>query len=169
MGCFGLTELGYGNNAVQMETTVTYDKETKEFIVNTPTPLAQKYWITNGACHAHHIVVFSQLYIDGVNQGKVPILLTDAMFLYHSFSFLFHSSLSFTPSIPFFLPACLHVHPSVRLSVHPPFLLPCLPGRLSFFHTSFHPCPPLPITSFSPSFPSKYTVHTLKMFMTFIK
>ena len=70
MGCFGLTELGYGNNAVQMETTATYDKETKEFIVNTPTPLAQKYWITNGACHAHHIIVFSQLYIDGVNQGS---------------------------------------------------------------------------------------------------
>ena len=70
MGCFGLTELGYGNNAVQMETTATYDKETKEFIVHTPTPLAQKYWITNGACHAHHIIVFSQLYIDGANQGS---------------------------------------------------------------------------------------------------
>ena len=75
MGCFGLTELGYGNNAVQMETTATYDKETKEFIVNTPNPLAQKYWITNGACHAHHIIVFSQLYIDGVNQGTINVLL----------------------------------------------------------------------------------------------
>ena len=71
VGCFGLTELGYGNNAVQMETTAIYDKETKEFIVNTPNPMAQKYWITNGACHAHHIIVFSQLYIDGVNQGMV--------------------------------------------------------------------------------------------------
>jgi len=26
VGCFCLTELGYGNNAVKMETTVTYDK-----------------------------------------------------------------------------------------------------------------------------------------------
>lgn len=26
VGCFCLTELGYGNNAVQMETTATYDK-----------------------------------------------------------------------------------------------------------------------------------------------
>ena len=41
IGCFGLTELGYGNNAVEMETTATYDNETKEFIVHTPHPLAQ--------------------------------------------------------------------------------------------------------------------------------
>merc|ERR1719412_1067132 len=52
VGCFALTELGYGNNAVEMETTATYDKDTDELVVNTPRPLAQKYWITNGACHA---------------------------------------------------------------------------------------------------------------------
>lgn len=28
-GCFCLTELGYGNNAVQMETTATYDDKSK--------------------------------------------------------------------------------------------------------------------------------------------
>ena len=28
VGCFGLTELGYGNNAVEMETTAEYDKAT---------------------------------------------------------------------------------------------------------------------------------------------
>ena len=70
MGCFGLTELGYGNNAVEMETTATYDKQTQEFIVNTPTTLAQKYWITNGALHAQHCVVFAQLIIDGQNHGE---------------------------------------------------------------------------------------------------
>lgn len=26
VGCFGLTELGYGNNAVEMETTAIYDE-----------------------------------------------------------------------------------------------------------------------------------------------
>ena len=54
VGCFGLTELGFGNNAVEMETTATYDPDTKEFIVHTPNPLAQKYWITNGGvCRGH--------------------------------------------------------------------------------------------------------------------
>jgi len=74
IGCFGLTELGYGNNAVQMETTATYDKATDELIVNTPSPLAQKYWITNGALHAHHIVVFAQLHVNGVNEGIHGVL-----------------------------------------------------------------------------------------------
>ena len=69
VGCFGLTELGYGNNAVEMETTATFDPKTDELIVHSPTPLAQKYWITNGACHAKHIVVFAQLYVDGKNEG----------------------------------------------------------------------------------------------------
>ena len=65
IGCFGLTELGYGNNAVEMETTAIYDAKTKEFIVNTPHPLAQKYWITNGAVHAKHVVVMAKLIVDG--------------------------------------------------------------------------------------------------------
>merc|ERR1719461_1658688 len=74
IGCFGLTELGYGNNAVEMETTATYDKATKEFIINTPHPLAQKYWITNGAIHAKHIVVMAQLLVGGKNEGLHGIL-----------------------------------------------------------------------------------------------
>lgn len=74
MGCFGLTELGYGNNAVEMETTATYDSARKEFVVHTPTTLGQKYWITNGAVHAKHCVVFAQCYINRVNHGIQAIL-----------------------------------------------------------------------------------------------
>ncbi|XP_063847738.1 uncharacterized protein LOC135092899 isoform X2 [Scylla paramamosain] len=74
VGCFGLTELGYGNNAVEMETTAEYDKETDEFIVNTPHPLAQKYWITNGALHARHVIVFAQLIVGGTNHGVHGVL-----------------------------------------------------------------------------------------------
>ncbi len=74
VGCFGLTELGYGNNAVEMETTAIYDEKTKEFIVNTPNPLAQKYWITNGAIHAKHVVVMAQLIVKGKNEGIHAVL-----------------------------------------------------------------------------------------------
>lgn len=69
VGCFGLTELAYGNNAVEMETTAHYDKENKEFIINTPNAKAQKYWITNGAVHAHYAIVFARLIHEGVDEG----------------------------------------------------------------------------------------------------
>eukprot|EP00889_Picochlorum_renovo_P007473 jgi/Picre1/34503/NNA_001971.t1 len=69
VGCFGLTELGYGNNAVCMATTARYDEGSREFVIHSTTPLAQKYWITNGATHAHWAVVFAQLLIGAENHG----------------------------------------------------------------------------------------------------
>jgi acyl-CoA oxidase len=69
VGCFGLTELGYGNNAVEMETTAHYDNQSKTFTINTPSVLSQKYWITNGAVHAHYCVVFARLIKDNKNEG----------------------------------------------------------------------------------------------------
>jgi acyl-CoA oxidase len=68
-GCFCLTELGYGNNAVKMETTSTYDEKAKEFVVNCPTVLSQKYWITNGFKHASYALVFAQTIVKGKNEG----------------------------------------------------------------------------------------------------
>jgi acyl-CoA oxidase len=69
VGCFGLTELGYGNNAVEMETTAHWDAKTDEWIINTPSAVAQKYWITNGAVHAKWVCVFAQTHIGGKNEG----------------------------------------------------------------------------------------------------
>ena len=69
IGCFALTELGYGNNAVEMETEAVYDRERDEFVINTPTPLGQKYWITNGAVHAKFAIAFAKLLVDGKDEG----------------------------------------------------------------------------------------------------
>jgi acyl-CoA oxidase len=69
MGCFCLTELGYGNNAIEMETTATWDSQKKVFIINTPTINSQKYWITNGAYHANHSVVFAQVIVNEKQEG----------------------------------------------------------------------------------------------------
>ena len=63
-----------GNNAVEMQTTATFDARTDEFIVHSPTVLSQKYWITNGAIHAKWAVVFCQLLIGGTNQGVHGLL-----------------------------------------------------------------------------------------------
>ncbi|XP_017433217.2 acyl-coenzyme A oxidase 3, peroxisomal-like isoform X2 [Vigna angularis] len=67
-GCFALSELGHGSNVRGIETITTYDSNTGEFVVNTPCESGQKYWI-GGADHATHTIVFSQLYINGSNQG----------------------------------------------------------------------------------------------------
>lgn len=45
-GVAGLLWPRAGNNAVEMQTTATYDPVTQEFIIHTPTTLAQKFWIT---------------------------------------------------------------------------------------------------------------------------
>jgi acyl-CoA oxidase len=74
IGCFALTELMYGNNAVKLETTATYDNKTKEFVINTPNPLAQKYWISNGAIDASWAVVFAQTYVNNSFEGVQAFL-----------------------------------------------------------------------------------------------
>ena len=51
MGCFALTERGYGNNTVEMRTEARLDRATDEWIVHSPEPASHKYWITNGAKH----------------------------------------------------------------------------------------------------------------------
>ncbi|KAJ7948386.1 Acyl-coenzyme A oxidase [Quillaja saponaria] len=68
-GCFAMTELGHGSNVRGIETVSTYDSNTGEFVINTPSESAQKYWIGGAANHATHTVVFSQLNINGKNQG----------------------------------------------------------------------------------------------------
>lgn len=74
IGCFGLTELGYGNNAVEMETAATYDAASKEFIIHSPSTLSQKFWITNGAIHAKHCVVFAKLLLNNEDHGVQAFL-----------------------------------------------------------------------------------------------
>ncbi|KAJ4976191.1 hypothetical protein NE237_001297 [Protea cynaroides] len=68
-GCFAMTELGHGSNVRGIETITTYDSNTGEFVINTPSESAQKYWIGGAANHATHTIVFSQLNINGRNQG----------------------------------------------------------------------------------------------------
>ncbi|XP_020675293.1 acyl-coenzyme A oxidase 3, peroxisomal [Dendrobium catenatum] len=68
-GCFAMTELGHGSNVRGIETIATFDKNTQEFIINSPCESAQKYWIGGAAKHATHTIIFSQLHINGTSQG----------------------------------------------------------------------------------------------------
>ena len=54
---------------MEMQTTATFDQDRDEWIIHTPTTLAQKYWITNSAVHAKFAVVFAQMLIGATNHG----------------------------------------------------------------------------------------------------
>ncbi|MGV0342232.1 acyl-CoA dehydrogenase family protein [Corynebacterium mastitidis] len=69
LGCFGMTERGHGSDVQNIETTATYDPETKEFIVDSPTPSAEKVYIGNAAKHGRMATVFAQLYTPGVKES----------------------------------------------------------------------------------------------------
>ncbi|KAJ7403353.1 Peroxisomal acyl-coenzyme A oxidase 3 [Pitangus sulphuratus] len=69
-GCFALTELSHGTNTKAIRTTATFDRNTQEFIINTPDFEAAKFWVGNMGKHATHAVLYAQLYTpDGQCQG----------------------------------------------------------------------------------------------------
>jgi acyl-CoA oxidase len=59
IGCFGLTEMGHGSNVRGILTTATYDKETKEFVINTPCREAMKFWIGGASKTSNTSAIFA--------------------------------------------------------------------------------------------------------------
>lgn len=69
LGCFAMTELGQGSDVQHLETTATYDPSTQEFVVDSPTPSAEKAYIGGAGRDARLAAVFAQLYTPG-EDGK---------------------------------------------------------------------------------------------------
>ena len=80
-GCFAMSELGHGSNVRDVETVVTYDIDTDEFIVHTPTDSGRKEWIGNAARDGRMATVFAQLRVGehdhGVHAFIVPLRTED--------------------------------------------------------------------------------------------
>lgn len=69
IGTYIQTEIGHGTYVRGLETTATYNKHSKEFIINSPTLTSIKFWPGTGGITANFGIVMAKLIIDGNDHG----------------------------------------------------------------------------------------------------
>jgi acyl-CoA oxidase len=74
LGSYAQTELGHGSDVAGLETTATFDRQNDQFIVDTPTPTATKWWPGDLGLMCTHAVVFAKLIIDDNSYGVLPFM-----------------------------------------------------------------------------------------------
>ncbi|UMM39462.1 hypothetical protein L5515_016514 [Caenorhabditis briggsae] len=74
VGTYAQTELGHGTNLSKLETTATYDSATEEFVLNSPTITAAKWWPGGLGKSSNYAVVVAQLYTKGECKGPHPFI-----------------------------------------------------------------------------------------------
>jgi acyl-CoA oxidase len=69
IGCYAQTELGHGSNVRGLQTVATFDKQTQEFVLNTPTLQSMKWWPGTLGKLGTHAAVYAELILDGKEYG----------------------------------------------------------------------------------------------------
>ena len=67
-------KLGHGSNVRGLETTATYDVNTQEFVINSPTLTSSKWWIGGLGVAANHAMVMARLISNGKDYGPHPFI-----------------------------------------------------------------------------------------------
>ena len=75
VGCYAQTELGHGSNVRGIEIEAIYDDLTKEFVMNSPTITATKWWIGGLGVAATDALVIARLKIKGQDYGPHPFFI----------------------------------------------------------------------------------------------
>jgi len=74
LGCYAQTELGHGSDVASLETTATFDRETDEFIIHSPTVSSSKFWPGEMGRFSSHALVYAKLIIGKKFFGVHPFL-----------------------------------------------------------------------------------------------
>lgn len=74
IGTYAQTELGHGTFIRGLETTATYDPNTKEFVLNSPSLTSYKWWPGGLGHTANYAIVVAQLYSQGKCRGIHPFI-----------------------------------------------------------------------------------------------
>ncbi|KAG5524096.1 hypothetical protein RHGRI_030927 [Rhododendron griersonianum] len=69
IGCYAQTELGHGSNVQGLETTATFDPQTDEFIIHSPTLTSSKWWPGGLGKVATHAIAYARLIVGGREHG----------------------------------------------------------------------------------------------------
>ncbi|CAM6110746.1 unnamed protein product [Calypogeia fissa] len=69
IGCYAQTELGHGSNVRGLETTATFDPNTDEFIIHSPTLTSTKWWPGGLGQACTHALVYARLITKNKDYG----------------------------------------------------------------------------------------------------
>eukprot|EP00347_Sterkiella_histriomuscorum_P006528 403352422 len=83
IGCYAQTELGHGSNVAGIETTATYDQQSDEFVINSPTLTSSKFWPGDMGKMANHAVLYARLISKGKDRGVQPFMVQMRDFATH--------------------------------------------------------------------------------------
>ena len=74
LGAYVQTELGHGTFVGGIETTASFDRETDEFVVESPTLSSTKYWPGALSYSCTHAILMARLIIDAQDHGVHPFM-----------------------------------------------------------------------------------------------
>ena len=74
VGTYAQTELGHGTFLRGLETTASFDKASDDFVLNSPTLTATKWWPGGLGKTATHAVVMARLFLGSRDLGPHPFV-----------------------------------------------------------------------------------------------
>lgn len=75
LGTYAQTELGHGSNVSRLETEAVFDEKTDEWVLNTPSLTARKWWVGGLAKSCTHCILMARLRIGQKDYGVHPFML----------------------------------------------------------------------------------------------